>query len=230
MSAKFPIKKCLGGLIFLFLILFAPACGTEENADPDYLLRIDDLMITSRDYMAALDVMKAAYPYEALQDGPTLMTLKARLLKQLTGELVLAKRAEELGLSISDVELNQAMEKAAGDSPENILEKRLLEKAISPAAWKERLRMQILAEKVVDRELIAAIRLTPEDVKAYYQKRVDGRSGAQVAPGEIDQALVKEMRREAAQKLYPQWFDTLQQRYVIELNEEQWQIIYNQKS
>lgn len=216
------------GLLFALLVLFLAGCDTRnQKVNGYYLLRIGEIAITEGDYLEALEVMKASYPYGALQDKQVEKTLKTRLLKQLTEELILSKRAAELGLSVSADELNKAVQAVKEDYPDKVFEKMLLEKAISFHAWEKRVEMRLLAEKVIDRELVATVNLTPEEVEAFYSGNNTANNTEAGLPETIDADFVKQLRREKAQKQYPQWIDGLQQQYDIELNEQLWKTIFD---
>ncbi len=218
------------GFVCAFLLLLAFGCNTRsEVPDYDYLLRTDRKIISSQDYRDALEVMKASYPYEALQDKEVVRTLKNRLLKQLTEELILTRRAEELGLSVSGAEVEKGIKELKKDYPDGGFEKTLLERAIPLHAWEKRVRMRLLTEKVIDKELVSMVRLTPEEVNEFYQSRYGKTGSGPGFSGTIDAAFVKQLRREKAQQQYPQWIDILQKQYDIELNELQWKKIFDQE-
>lgn len=225
MSIRFPEKR---GLALALLLLLAFGCDTRDKAaDGHYLLRIGRLAVTGKDYLDALEVMKASYPYEALQDEQVVIMLKTRLLKQLTEELILTKRAEELGLSVSESEVEEVVKAVKESYPDGAFEKTLLEKAIPPHAWEKRVAMRLLTEKVIDKELVSTISLTPEEVNEFYRAYYSTGLPENVLPEIIDAAFVKQLRREKAEKQYPQWINNLQQKYNIELNEQRWTTILN---
>jgi len=214
------------GIVFILLYLLSAGCDTQGNStNGHYLLRIGGMVVTGMDYLEALEVMKAAYPYDALQDKQVEKTIKTRLLKQLTEELILSKRARELGLSVSDDEVKQGVKAVKEGYSEGNFEKMLLEKAIPLGAWQKRVKMRLLTEKVIDRELVAMVKLTPDEVNQFYRDCYPEKLPGSIPPHTIDTAFVKQLRREKAQKQYPQWIDTLQKQYDIELNEQQWKII-----
>jgi hypothetical protein len=218
----FPVKK---SLTWLLLFMLATGCNTGGNAPDEFLLRIGDQVVTGGAYLDALEVMKASYPYEALQNHQVMTTLKTRLLKQLTEELILSRRAQELGLTVTPDELEKAVMEVRKDYPEGAFETTLLEKAIPLSAWKKRVEMRLLTEKVIEKELVAAVKLTPEEVNEAYRLFHGGGSTETVPPEGINAAFVKYLRREKAQQQYPQWLDTLQQQYTIEFNEARWKTI-----
>jgi FKBP-type peptidyl-prolyl cis-trans isomerase (trigger factor) len=218
----------IGVSFVAFILLLITGCTNQHNVSDDrYLIRIDDTVVTGKDYLDALEVMKASYPYEALQDARVIRTLKTRLLKQMTEELILTRRAKDLGLSVSDDEIEKAVNAIKADYPNGLFKKTLQERAIPFTAWKKRLAMRLLTEKIIDRELAVKINLTPEEVKNAYREYFSVEKTGAGIPESIDADFVKQLRREKAQKLYPQWINTLQQQYNIELNEQRWKTIFN---
>jgi FKBP-type peptidyl-prolyl cis-trans isomerase (trigger factor) len=225
MAFQFLKKEVLG---FVLSFLFITGCSIFDNdTNKNYLVRIDKTAVTVEDYLDALEVMKASYPYEALQEKQVVDKLKTRLLKQLTEELILTKRAEELGLSISAAELENAVKEVKDDYPDGVFKKTLQERAIPFDAWQKRVAIRLLTEKVIDHELVIKISLSPEEVRRHFRAcvPVDQEDEAYLS-NKIDTSFVKQLRREKAQALYPQWMSGLQQQYDIELNEQQWEKIY----
>ncbi len=220
------LKKVVLGVVLPFMLIIG--CSIFDNdTNKNYLVRIDNTAVTVEDYLDALEVMKASYPYEALQEKPVVDKLKTRLLKQLTEELILTKRAEELGLSVSPAELENAVKEVKDDYPDGVFNKTLQERAIPFDAWKKRVAIRLLTEKVIDHELVIKINLSPEEVRRHFRAclPVDQEDEASLSH-KIDASFVKQLRREKAQALYPQWMSSLQQQYDIELNEQQWEKIY----
>lgn len=210
------------GVLVMVVCLLTGCTELEENARNHYLLRIDGKIITENDFEDALEIVKTGYPYEALQDGETLKRIKIRLLKQLTEELILAKRAEELGIAVTEAELEKAVADIKADYPEGAFEETLFENAVSLNIWKKRLRMRLLMEKVIERELIDKVVVTTEEAKKYYQRHYDTNPQNDAA---VDAGLMKRLRREKAQNAYPEWIKNIQGQYKVELNSEQWKTI-----
>lgn len=224
MGIRFFKTTVLGISIFLLVVLGCDNSGPVKN--DSYLIRIDETVVTGEEYLDALEIMKAAYPYEALQDPQVINTLKTRLLKQMTEELILSRRARDLGLSVSEAEMKAAIDSIKQDYPDDVFEKTLREKAIPFDVWKKRVAIRLLSEKVIDRELVVQISLDPEEVQKAYRKYYSSDDNTKDRKETIEPAFVKQLRREKAQALYPQWIDSLQQQYDIKLNEQRWKNLF----
>jgi len=219
-----PGRRTACRLLLLFGAFIALCLGgcdsTGKTQRQSFLLRIDDLAVTQTDFYNALEITKTAYPFEALQNPEVMAKVKARLLKQLTEELILARRAQDMGIAVSDAELEKAVAHITEDYPEEVFEQTLLENAITLDVWKARLKAGMLMEKVIERELMEKMVITPEEASAYYREH---RQEKQEAEGDV--ALLKRLRREKAQRAYVDWMKALQQQYHIELNQDLWKEI-----
>jgi hypothetical protein len=83
-------------------------------------------------------------------------------------------------------------------------------------------------ENVIEKELENRITITPEDIAEYYKKNFQGKnseSESTPASGDINEIIVKQLRREKAEESYKPWIEELKAKYEIEINGEQWEII-----
>ncbi|MEJ2284809.1 MAG: hypothetical protein P8X85_14570, partial [Desulfobacterales bacterium] len=91
------------GSIFLGIL---PA-GCERTAS-DYgneeLLRVGDRVLTVHDFKEAFEISKTAYAHNIRQHTDDLRDAQMRLLNQLTVEMLILERGEELGISITEDE------------------------------------------------------------------------------------------------------------------------------
>jgi FKBP-type peptidyl-prolyl cis-trans isomerase (trigger factor) len=87
----------------------------------------------------------------------------------MTEEVVIDRRAGNWGIVLDDAELEAAIQEIKKDYPEDEFEQMLLESAIPYSLWKDRLRVRLLMEKVVDRELVQPVDITQRILKTYYK-------------------------------------------------------------
>jgi len=220
-----------GSIILLFIL---SACEQKEtDLEKEVLIRVADRVMTVLDFNNAFEITKIAYEDNIKEQPEDLRKAQIRLLNQLTVEMILLERAEALKISITDAELEQAISVIKGDYPEGEFEKTLLEYAVSYDSWKDRLRSRLILEKVIEEELKNRITITPEDISGYYQKHYQGReeeSGAGQSSEDINEAIVKQLRRQKAEETYSAWIETLKEQYEIEVNRVQWKKITGLKS
>ena len=232
MRIEFPkIFYVIGPIILFFLF---SAC---EKKDPDpgkeFLIRVDDRVMTVVDFNNAFEIAKIAYENDIKEHPEELKKARIRLLNQLTVEMILLERAEELGIEITDAEFDNAVSAIKSDYPEGEFENTLLEFAVSYDSWKDRLKNRLIQEKVIEEELKNRITITPEDISEFYQKNYGGqkkKSTPDKNEEDINETIVKQLRRQKAEEAYDSWIEGLKGQYKIEINNDQWEKVTESKS
>lgn len=218
----------------IIFLLFIPGCGKDgSDLGNEVLVRAGDRVVTTLDFNEAFEIAKTAYSNNIKEQPEELRKAQLRVLNQLIEELVLLKRAEELGISVSDAELKKAVDQIKKDYPEGEFEETLLEFAVSYESWESRLKTRLTMEKVIDEELKNRITITPEDIAEYYKKNYQGKTPESNSPQtskDINESIVKRLRSEKAEKNYKTWIEDLKQKYAIEINREQWKKIVGSSS
>ena len=218
----------------ILAVFFMSACEQKEaDLGKEVLIRVADRVMTVLDFNNAFEITKIAYENNLKEQPEDLRKAQVRLLNQLTVEMILLERAEELKINVTDAELEQAISDIKGDYPEGEFEKTLLEYAVSYDSWKDRLRNRLILDKVVEEELKSRINITAEDISDYYQKHYQGReqeSGAEQSNEDINEAIVKQLRRQKAEETYSAWIESLKKQYEIEVNRVQWEKLTGSKS
>ena len=216
------------------LLLFWSACKQKDtDLGKEVLIRVNDRVTTVLDFNNAFEIAKIAYEDNIKEQPEDLKKAQIRLLNELTVEMILLERAEELGISITEAELEKAVSAIKSDYPEGEFEKTLLEFAVSYDSWKERLRNRLILEKVIEAELTNQITITPEDISEYYQKNYESRdeeSESVQKSEDINEAIVKQLRRQKTEEAYNSWIEDLKAQYAIEINKDQWEKITGLKS
>jgi len=209
--------------------LFWSACEQKDtDLGKEVLIRVGDRVTTVLDFNNAFEIAKIAYDDNIKEQPEDLKNAQIRLLNQLTVEMILLERAEELGISITEAELEKAVSEIKSDYPEGEFEKTLLEMAVSYDFWKQRLRNRLILEKVIEAELNNQITITPEDISEYYQKNYESRdeeSESVRKSEDINEAIVKQLRRQKAEETYNSWIEELKGQYAVEINKDQWEKI-----
>lgn len=223
---------CMIGSILLLLPL--SACDQPEaDLGKEELVRVADRVVTVLDFNNAFEIAKIAYDDNIKDQPEDLRQAQIRLLNQLTVETVLLERAEDSGVNITEAELEKAVSAIKSDYPEGEFEKTLLEFAVSYDAWEDRLRNRLIIDKVIEEELKSRITITAEDISEYYQKHYQGReeeSGSDQTSEDINETIVKQLRRQKAEEIYNSWIEELKGQYTIEINSDSWEKITGSKS
>ena len=218
----------------VFILSFLSGCGQREpDLGSETLIRVGDRTMTVFDFNTAFEIAKTAHESNTRQQSEDLRKAKLRLLNQLTVEMVLLERAEDLGITVTDAELEKAVDEIKGDYPEGEFEATLLEFAVSYDSWKKRLKTRLIMEKVIDQELKSKVTITAEDISEFYKKNYRNRkpeTGSAQPSEDITEAIVERLRRKKTEETYSSWIEELKGKYEIEINNQLWEKISGSKS
>lgn len=212
--------------VFLYLIacvLIASCSGPEVDIQDDYILKTNIVTITGNDFSEELDLKKAAYPYNIKDTPEAYNQMVIHLVKMLTEEIILLHVAGELGLAVSDSELEQAVTEFKKDYPEDSFDQIMLKNAISYPFWLQRFRKHMLIDKLVNQELKKKVRITPEDILTFYKEHQKSGSTNPEDTTVINQIqnekeLVARLRMHKTQIKYEEWIQQLSATYPVTIN------------
>jgi len=220
------ISGLVGSVLLLYVALGCMDSGSNPGNEP--LIRVRERVLTVLEFNKAFEITKAAYPHNFRHENEDIKKAKLRLLNQLAVEMIILERAEELGITISNEELDKAVADIKSDYPEDTFEETLLETAVSYESWEARLKNRLLMQKVIDSELKDQIVITPEDIARYYEKNIKPRNPgteSAIPKEDINEIIIKYLRREKAEEAYQVWIKKLKEKYSIEINSAQWEKI-----
>ena len=92
---------------------------------------------------------------------------KLEMLNQLIAQELLLAKARELKIEVTDTELDNAFNEAKKNITEDQFQKELASRNLTPADMREGLRRDMLANKVMEREVTAKIAVTDDDSKTF---------------------------------------------------------------
>jgi len=214
-----------------FLSIIYPLAGcadSESKYHDEYFIRVGDSVITVLDFNRAFEIVKASYSHDAMQQPDAVKEAQLRFVKQMTEEMILRERAKDIGITITDEEVKQAVEDIKQDYPENVFDQILLEYAVSYQLWEKGLETRLLMEKVIAKELGDQIVVTPDDVSKYYQahhKNDELIPDIKKVSKDINETMTRNLRRKKIEEAYKPWIIELQKKYIIEINKAQWKKI-----
>lgn len=212
-------------VLFCFLI---SACSGEENFGSEHLIRVGERVVTVFDFNQAFELSETSHTF-GLQDHPAqYRQAQERLLNEMTTELLMLARADELNLVVSEQELESKIAEIKADYPDETFEETLLEAAVPFEVWKQRLKVRLLLEKVIASELQNQMAITPKDIKTHYEKYYklkpdDGSAAVDESRRAVDnEAIIRDLRRRKAEDAYDAWLEGLKARYPVEVNVAVW--------
>jgi parvulin-like peptidyl-prolyl isomerase len=215
-------------LVFSSLFTIFGCSGPGAVKEDEALIQVENQVMTSLDFTRAMEFSSTAYPHNAIQDKGLLKTIRLRLMDQLVEEMILVQKAKELHIEVSEPEFQKAIDEIKKDYPDDEFRETFLENAVSYETWKSRLKIRILMEKVIRSELEEKIKITKEDISGYYKDHdPDGTLEAEAVSGEseINEMIVKQIRRKKAEENYKDWIKNLRKGYKIEINKKLWEKI-----
>jgi len=196
----------------------------SEHAD-DYLVRVGNRKITAHDFRQAFELAKTSQPDSVNKNPAALMEARQQLLDEISIELVMLNRAEEVGISVSDTELDAAIAAIQADYPPGVFEQTLIESAVPFEIWKQRMRSRLLMEKLVQAELGSQVAITPQEVAAYYDQHYRGKAGGADSEEKfqrLKETIVADLQRKKLEDAFADWIEGLKQRYPVEVNQQLW--------
>ncbi|MBU4258580.1 MAG: SurA N-terminal domain-containing protein [Desulfobacteraceae bacterium] len=212
----------------LILSILSGCADPEDRLVDEYLIRVGKRITTIDDFKRTFEIVKAAYSHNALKSSAYLREARLSLLNQLVEQMIILERAREQNIGISDSEVEEVIAGIKKDYPEGEFDKTLLEYAISYQSWREALKNRLLIEKVIAEELEEKVVITPGIISEYYERNYDRfflNSGSKEDSANINEFIIKHLRKEKVEEAYKDWIKELKKNYKIEINRERWEEI-----
>jgi len=217
--------KFVSLICFLWVGYTLVGCSDSEQKQKDeYFIKVGNRTITVAEFNKAFEIAKNAYPHNSIQQPDVIREIRLRLVQQMTEEMILLQRAEELGITIQDSEVEKTLQELKQDYPDNVFQEILLEYAIPYKSWREGLKTRLLMEKVIAKELGDKIEITYDDISKYYEEHFkdDDTSSDVIGRSEDVKNIIKNiLRKEQMEKAYVSWIKTLENKYAVEINKKE---------
>lgn len=195
------------------LMIGCDVASSPPEAPP--LLKVGESVLTAIDFTEAFELNKIAYDYKEMKENPEIpRQARIRFLNQMIERLLIRERARELGIDVSETELDTAVNAVKQGYPEGEFEKTLTESAISPRVWRTELRARLLMEKVVLADLAAEA--SAEEIAAF-RRNAAGKPETTLG----DTAIAGLIRRGKMEQSYQRWMEGLRRRYSVHIDQQQ---------
>ncbi len=196
---------------------------TKKSSRGDVLIRVGDSVVMVTEFQAYVeDASEEVFSGEKTVNPRALNDLRMRTLNQLIEEMVISERAQQIGVRISDAELEQAVQAVKADYPDHTFEKTLLENAVSFSAWKKKLATRLLVDKVIAKELVDKVEITSDDVSAYFQAHYPQGPPQGEGVDQLNRKIVIHLRRQKAEEMYLEWIEALKSIYPAHVDRKHW--------
>jgi FKBP-type peptidyl-prolyl cis-trans isomerase (trigger factor) len=217
--------KCISLICFLWVGYTLAGCSDVKQKQTDeYFIKLKYRIITVADFNKAFEIAKNAYPQNRIQQPDVVREARLRLIQQMTEEIILLERAEELGITVTDSQVEKAITDIKSDYPDNIFQEILVEYAVPYRSWKEGLKTRLLMEKVITQELGDKVEITHDDISKYYEEHFkDDNSSPDVktVSKDVNSIIIKILRKEKMEQAYTSWIKNLKNKYAVEINKKE---------
>lgn len=217
--------KFLSLICFLWVGYTLIGCSDIEYQQKDeYFIKVGNRTITVGEFKKAFEIAKNAYPHDTILRPDVTREARLRLIQQMTEEMILLERAEELDITITDSQVEKALRDIKKDYPDNVFQETLLEYAIPYQSWREGLKTRLLMEKVITQELGDKIEITQDDISKYYEEHFkDDNTSPDVkaVAKDVNNIIIKILRKEKMEKAYTSWIKDLKNKYAVEINKKE---------
>lgn len=216
------------GVVWAALLLWAGliACSNSSEPEvPEVFISVNQSMVTVDAYLREVDEVTADILNKGDSDKDLMAAIHLRVLNQLTERLIVFERAKELGIGVDDQELDVRVASIKADYPKGEFEQVLLEQAVSFTEWKNDIRTRLLMQKVIDLELEPKIRVTSEEISAYYEQHYDSsetESNQETDTNDFETTILQQVRNKKKEALYRDWLENLKRRYKVHVNQAVW--------
>ncbi|MFH1090991.1 MAG: SurA N-terminal domain-containing protein, partial [Pseudomonadota bacterium] len=123
--------------------------------------------------------------------------LNLQSLEQLIEQELIVQEAQRRGLTVSEADLNRRIKEIRADYPDDSFEKILIHEYIDFGQWKEKLRDNLLIQKVTEAEMKVRIKLDGQEWAAFFKAH----SQSEPSPQRVQVRHITTAKREQAETL-----------------------------
>lgn len=151
------------------LWLLSLGCGkTAVLPSSPIVAMVDDDGINLKEFKTAFMDIEIKDALD--ENSDSVKELKRNLLNQLIEQHLFLAEAVRLKLDIGPDELNQAVDRIKGDYASGEFEAMLQKQQVTFEEWKERLRRELLSQKVINQAVPENIPITEGDIQTHYKQ------------------------------------------------------------
>lgn len=210
-------------LVGLVAVIVSLCACFQKSRDDDYLVRVGSDIITVAEFKSRVEISsEEAFPGEQAISPSSMNNLRVRVLNQITDELIIMQRGKQLGVVITDEELETSIAEVKADYPDDTFEKTLLENAVSFASWKKKMATRLLVDKVIAKELVDKVEITSNDVADYFRKHLPGGVPEGEDADQVNKRIVQHLRQQKAEEIYQNWIEALRKNFPVEVHQQRW--------
>lgn len=148
--------------------LLMAACRREAAPNPDVWATVNGKEITRQEVKKNFrSRVNAEGPEPSHEEG---LSLKLSILDELINSDILLERANKMNLVASDAEVEDKFTESKSSYTEEEFQRKLKETGLTVDDLKSDIRRQLSIQKLLNREVVAKISITDQDVADFYNK------------------------------------------------------------
>lgn len=159
-------------LFVLTAVIFVSGCRQAGNAPGNAVSAGPNVWATVNDRQISRDDVEKSFRREAAPQQPSdeeALGAKLELLNTMIAQELLLAKARELKIELTDTELDNAFNEAKKNISDEQFQKELASRNLTPADMRESLRRDMLANKVMEREVTTKVTVSDEEIKAFFE-------------------------------------------------------------
>ena len=166
---------CSLSSVFCLLSFFACQKASEPppvKKEIKIVAVINDEKITEDEFEKEFSVLRKKQDTDDTVEREQLKTLRKNLLEQFIEKRMLLQEARESNISITESELDEAVEKMTDGYPPSALEGMLKHEKISMAEWKGKIRENMLIERLVANKYKGSFDVSDKEIDSYFKSNL----------------------------------------------------------
>lgn len=221
------MKKKLGIISLLFLVLFFPGCGKKALEEKKIVIAdVGTSKLYFEDFIAGYEVTKIGYPHnELINDAKE---LKEDVLTQLIEEELILNEALQRGIKYSDEEFKRDLSAVKAEYPDNVFEELLAKNAIEKGLWEKRFRREMAIKKALNQMVYSNIDVSAEALKKGFLEYCKENSldpESEKTNPDVGKMILEKVKRQKSEANYDTLLENLKKNIKIEVNKTNWESI-----
>jgi len=158
-------------ILLLFSVVLLSGCQAEQaEAEKLPLIKINGQDIFKKEFLAEFE--KSLQKDQPLRNIER-QELQRSFLVQLIDRELIHGEAKRLGITVTDAEVEAALQSYLADYSDGSFETMLKERGLTIQAWRDELKEGLIMEKLLEEAVYSRIEISEMEVAAYYESHRD---------------------------------------------------------
>jgi peptidyl-prolyl cis-trans isomerase SurA len=160
----FSSHKWIGGVLLATALL----AGCDRQPGPDTLATVNGKKITSSELDKYFKAQTAGSPQQP--QGQNADAVKLAILQQLIDKEILLQRADKMGLSATDDEVESKLNEVKTPYSQEEFERKLREQGLTVDDFRRDLRQNLTIQKLFNKEITSKINISDAEITQFYNQ------------------------------------------------------------